>query len=103
MTRGKEQETTTTTSGIRKKGTSIRAWLLLDETGETQVVEAGKHAITLLGRESDIVISLEHIKAIVTVHAVLLLNSRDPSVTPFVQELQARITRHHHATSSSKQ
>ncbi|KAG2409991.1 Magnesium transporter MRS2-3 Magnesium Transporter [Vigna angularis] len=37
---------------------------------------------------------------IITAHEVLLLNSRDPSVTPFVQELQARILRHHQAFSS---
>ncbi|XP_047179409.1 magnesium transporter MRS2-F-like, partial [Vigna umbellata] len=55
---------------------------------------------TLLGRERAIVINLERIKAIITAHEVLLLNSRDPSVTPFVQELQARILRHHQAFSS---
>jgi magnesium transporter len=43
---------------------------------------------------------LEHIKAIITANEVLLLNSRDPSVTPFVQELQARILRHHEATTN---
>nr|XP_015870635.1 magnesium transporter MRS2-3 isoform X2 [Ziziphus jujuba var. spinosa] len=73
--------------GLRKKGTGVRPWLLLDSTGQAQVVEAGKHAImrrtglpardlrildpllsypsTVLGRESAIVINLEHIKAII--------------------------------------
>ncbi|GKA36361.1 magnesium transporter MRS2-3-like protein [Tanacetum coccineum] len=42
---------------------------------------------TVLGREQAIVINLEHIKAIITAQEVLLLNLKDPSVTPFVDEL----------------
>lgn len=108
--------------GLRKKAAGIRPWLLLDSTGQAQVVEVGKHAImrrtglpardlrildpllsypsTVLGRERAIVINLEHIKAIITAQEVLLLNSRDPSVAPFVDELQHRILRHHQATNS---
>ncbi|OMO73852.1 Mg2+ transporter protein, CorA-like/Zinc transport protein ZntB [Corchorus capsularis] len=108
----------------RKKGTGVRAWLLLDSTSQTQVVEAGKHAImrrtglpardlrildpllsypsTILGRERAIVINLEHIKAIITSQEVLLLNSKDPSVTPFVDELQSRILCHYQATKAQE-
>ncbi|KAG8650581.1 magnesium transporter MRS2-3 isoform X3 [Manihot esculenta] len=109
---------------VRKKGTGVRAWLLLDNTGQAQVVEAGKHAImrrtglpardlrildpqlsypsTILGRERAIVINLEHIKAIITAQEVLLLNSRDPSVTPFVEELQRRLACHYKATEAQE-
>ncbi|XP_074312749.1 magnesium transporter MRS2-3-like [Silene latifolia] len=106
--------------GHRKKGMGVRAWLVLDQTGQGQVVEAGKHSImrrtglpardlrildpllsypsTVLGREKAIVINLEHIKAIITAQEVLLLNSKDPSVTPFVDELQRRLLRLFQAT-----
>nr|POE78686.1 magnesium transporter mrs2-3 [Quercus suber] len=44
----------------------------------------------------------KHIKAIITVQEVLLPNSHDPSVTPFVEEFQRRILRHHHATTAQE-
>lgn len=55
---------------------------------------------TVLGRERAIVINLEHIKAIITAQEVLLLNSQDPSVTPFVDELQRRVLLHYQANQS---
>ncbi|KAH9695114.1 Magnesium transporter MRS2-3 [Citrus sinensis] len=114
----------TSVGGIRKKVAGVRPWLVLDSTGQTQVVEAGKHAImrrtglpardlrildpmlsypsTILGRESAIVINLEQIKAIITAQEVLLLNSRDPSVAPFVEELKRRILCHYQATKAQE-
>ncbi|XP_015576614.1 magnesium transporter MRS2-3 [Ricinus communis] len=120
--------TQTTTTAVlpitRKKGTGVRAWLLLDSRGQTQIIEAGKHAImrrtglpardlrildpqlsypsTVLGRERAIVINLEHIKAIITSQEVLLLNSKDPSVIPFVDELQRRLSCHYNATKAQE-
>ncbi|KAH9754800.1 Magnesium transporter MRS2-3 [Citrus sinensis] len=114
----------TSVGGVRKKVAGVRPWLVLDSTGQTQVVEAGKHAImrrtglpardlrildpmlsypsTILGRESAIVINLEQIKDIITAQEVLLLNSRDPSVAPFVEELKRRILCHYQATKAQE-
>ncbi|KFK31826.1 hypothetical protein AALP_AA6G163500 [Arabis alpina] len=102
----------------RKKGVGVRQWLVLSSSGQAQLTEVGKHKImrqtglpardlrildpllsypsAVLGREKAIVINLEHIKAIITAQEVLLLNSKDPSVSPFIDELQRRIIRHHH-------
>ncbi|KAJ8769068.1 hypothetical protein K2173_024064 [Erythroxylum novogranatense] len=108
------------TFSVRQKGTGVRAWLLLDSSGLSQVLEEGKYATmrrtglpardlrildpllsypsTVLGRERAIVIKLEHIKAIITAHEVLLLNSKDPSVVSFVEELRRRLTSRYEAT-----
>eukprot|EP00268_Persea_americana_P018244 TRINITY_DN1903_c0_g1_i1.p1 TRINITY_DN1903_c0_g1~~TRINITY_DN1903_c0_g1_i1.p1 ORF type:complete len:497 (-),score=122.61 TRINITY_DN1903_c0_g1_i1:795-2285(-) len=110
--------------GLRKKAIGVRPWLLIDASGQAQVVEAGKHSImrrtglpardlrildpllsyssTVLGRERAIVINLEHIKAIITAQEVLLLNSKDPSVIPFIDELQLRFSRLHQATKNQE-
>lgn len=102
--------------GLRKKGISVRTWLTISIDGGVQMVEAGKHAImrraglpgrdlrildpmlsypsTILGRERAIVLNLEHIKAIITAQEVLLLNSKDPAVAPFVADLQQRLPPH---------
>ncbi|CAA7036567.1 unnamed protein product [Microthlaspi erraticum] len=112
--------TPTYPAGGRKKGVGARPWLVLHSSGQAKIEEVGKHAImrrtglpardlrildpllsypsTVLGRERAIVINLEHIKAIITAQEVLLLNSKDPSVSPFIDELQRRILCHHHAT-----
>ncbi|EFJ18182.1 hypothetical protein SELMODRAFT_53759, partial [Selaginella moellendorffii] len=104
--------------GMRKKGMGVRMWLVINSSG-VQRLEAGKHAImrrtslpardlrildpllsypsTILGRERAIVVNLEHIKAIISAHEVLLLNSKDPLVAPFVDELRGRLPVHYNA------
>jgi len=96
-----------------------RTWLMMGSEGQRQMVEASRQLImqrtgltardlrildpmlsyssTIVGRDRAMVLNLEQIKAIITAHEVLLLNSRDPSVIPFVDELHAQIL-HHHTT-----
>ncbi|KAG5398240.1 hypothetical protein IGI04_020054 [Brassica rapa subsp. trilocularis] len=119
------QPTPTYPAGARKKGVGVRTWLVLCSRGQAQTTEVGKHAImrrtglpardlrildpllsypsTVLGRERAIVINLEHIKAIITAQEVLLLNSKDPSVAPFIDELQRRILCHYRATKPKEE
>ncbi|XP_045786767.1 magnesium transporter MRS2-3-like [Trifolium pratense] len=102
---------------IGRKGSMARTWLMMSSEGQRQMVEAGRQSImrrtgltardlrnldpmlsypsTIVGRDKAMVLNLEQIKAIITAHEVLLLNSRDPSVIPFVDELHARILNHH--------
>lgn len=97
-----------------RKGLGLRTWLVVSESGQSRVEEVGKHVImrrtglpardlrvldpllsypsSILGRERAIVINLEHIKAIVTAKEVLMLNSTNPLVVQFVQDLQHRIS-----------
>ncbi|CAL9070064.1 unnamed protein product [Musa banksii] len=98
----------------RRKGTVNRAWLVVSDSGRSYHEEVGKHSImrrtglpardlrvldpllsypsTILGRERAIVINLEHIKAVITATEVLIPNSSDPLVAPFVQDLQSRVS-----------
>ncbi|URE03675.1 Magnesium transporter [Musa troglodytarum] len=104
---------TPTASAGRRKGTVNREWLVVSDSGRSYHEEVGKHSImrrtglpardlrvldpllsypsTILGRERAIVINLEHIKAIITATEVLVPNSKDPLVAPFVQDLQSRV------------
>ncbi|KAG0488027.1 hypothetical protein HPP92_006838 [Vanilla planifolia] len=99
--------------GRRKTTAGIRAWLVVSDSGQTYLEEAGKQSImrrtglpardlrvldpqlsypsTILGRERAIVINLEHIKAVITATEVLVPNSKDPLVAPFVHDLQSRV------------
>ncbi|MCL7025453.1 hypothetical protein MKW94_006209 [Papaver nudicaule] len=98
----------------RRKGTGIRSWLVVSDTGKSQVEEIGKHPImrrtglpardlrildpvlshpsTILGREKAIVVNLEQIKAIITATEVFVLNFKDPVVYPFVHDLQQKVS-----------
>ncbi|KAG1328001.1 magnesium transporter MRS2-F [Cocos nucifera] len=101
-------------SAGRRKGTPSRPWLVVSDSGQACFEEVGKHSImqrtgipaqdlrlldpllsypsTILGRERAIVLNLEHIKAIITATEVLILNSKDPMVAPFVHDLQSRLS-----------
>ncbi|THG17670.1 hypothetical protein TEA_014779 [Camellia sinensis var. sinensis] len=98
----------------RRKGIGTRVWLVVSESGHTHIEEVGKHSImrrtglpardlrvldpmlsypsTILGRERAIVINLEHIMAIITAKEVLMVNSTNPLVVQFVQDLQERVS-----------
>ncbi|KAK6912712.1 hypothetical protein RJ641_022313 [Dillenia turbinata] len=98
----------------RRKGTGVRQWLVISEDGECCLQEVGKHCImkrtglphrdlrvldpmlsysaSILGRERAIVINLEHIKAIITAKEVLMLNSTNPRVSFFVDDLRHRVS-----------
>ncbi|XP_030464938.1 magnesium transporter MRS2-3-like [Syzygium oleosum] len=105
----------------RKKGIGIKTWLVVDSTGQDQLIDAGKHTIirrtglsardlrildpslsypsAVTGRERALVIKLEHIKGVITAKDVWLLNSKDPAVAPFVEELKNRCSHHHQANA----
>ncbi|XP_072984842.1 magnesium transporter MRS2-I-like isoform X1 [Typha latifolia] len=98
---------------IKKKAATSRSWILLDSTGEGTILDLDKYAImhrveihardlrildpllsypsTILGRETAIVLNLEHIKAIITAEEVLLRDPTDDNVVPIVEELRRRL------------
>ncbi|XP_059656340.1 magnesium transporter MRS2-F-like [Cornus florida] len=98
----------------RRKGIGTRVWLVVSESGDLRLEEVGKHSImrrtglpgrdlrvldpmlsypsTILGRERAIVINLEHIKAIITAKEVLMVNTTNPLVVQFVEDLQHRVS-----------
>lgn len=98
----------------RRKGIGTRVWLIVSESGQSQLEEIEKHCImrrtglpardlrvldpvlsypsSILGRERAIVLNLEHIKAIITAKEVLMINTNSPLVYQFVQDLQHRVS-----------
>ncbi|KAK6927395.1 Mg2+ transporter protein, CorA-like/Zinc transport protein ZntB [Dillenia turbinata] len=109
-----EEDLNSTIHLPRRKGTGVRQWLVISEYGERESQEVGKHYImkrtglphrdlrvldpklsypsSILGRERAIVINLEHIKAIITAKEVLILNSTNPLVALFVDDLRHRVS-----------
>ncbi|XP_058191791.1 magnesium transporter MRS2-F-like isoform X3 [Rhododendron vialii] len=97
----------------RTTNIATKSWLVISVFGEARVEEAGKHHIrrrtgipgrdlrildpalsypsSVLGRERAIVVNLENIKAIITASEMLLLNPRDPSLSPFVSDLEHKL------------
>ncbi|CAK9151149.1 unnamed protein product [Ilex paraguariensis] len=97
-----------------KSFVETRPWLVVSEAGKSYVEEVGKHAImrrtrvsardlrildpklsytaTILGRQKAIVVNLESIRAIITANETLILNPMDPSVSPFVRDLELKLS-----------
>ncbi|KAG5525880.1 hypothetical protein RHGRI_032243 [Rhododendron griersonianum] len=97
----------------RTSSIATKPWLVISAFGKSRVEEAGKHHIrrrtgipardlrildpalsypsSVLGRERAIVVNLENIKAIITASEMLLLNPRDPSLSPFVSDLEHKL------------
>ncbi|PKA57612.1 Magnesium transporter MRS2-10 [Apostasia shenzhenica] len=101
-------------TGLKKRGQGLRSWIRVDATsGASQEVEVDKFTImrrcdlpardlrlldplfvypsTILGRERAIVVNLEQIRCIITADEVLLLNSLDPYVLQYVEEIRRRL------------
>ena len=107
----------------RKQAAATKTWLIIDSTGQSQSTNARKHAImrrtglskrdlrildpmllypaAIMGREKAVVINLEYVKGMITPQDVWLLNSKDPAVALFVEELQRRL-KHYHQTKGVK-
>ncbi|KAL2941932.1 Magnesium transporter MRS2-F [Bienertia sinuspersici] len=103
----------TSQQGRRRQGLGTRVWLVVTDTADYRLDEVSKHQImrrtglpardlraldpvlsypsSILGRERAIVVNLEHIKAIITATQVLMLNSSNPLVVDFVDDLRHRI------------
>ncbi|XP_058189497.1 magnesium transporter MRS2-3-like [Rhododendron vialii] len=107
----------------RTTNVASKSWLVISVSGKSRIEEAGKHHIrrrtgipgrdlrildpalsypsSVLGRERAIVVNLENIKAIVTASEMLLLNPRDPSLSPFVSDLEHKLCNLDHSNMRS--
>ncbi|KAJ3677891.1 hypothetical protein LUZ60_001694 [Juncus effusus] len=111
---GRTQTPAAPGGGRRKAAAAAtREWLVVSPTGGANLEEVGKHQVmdrtglpardlrlldpnlsypsSILGRERAIVVNLERFRAVITAHEVLVPNSKDPIVAPFVRELQSRV------------
>lgn len=99
---------------LPETGQGLRSWILIDASGNSQVIEVDKLSIfgcygisardlrildplffyptTILGRDEAIVANLENIRCIITADQVLVLNSLDKNVLQYVKELKKRLT-----------
>uniref|UniRef100_A0A6V7QRR6 Magnesium transporter n=1 Tax=Ananas comosus var. bracteatus TaxID=296719 RepID=A0A6V7QRR6_ANACO len=99
--------------GVKKAAAAARNWILFDSNGEGTILDVDKYAImhrveinardlrildpllsypsAILGRETAIVLNLEHIKAIITAEEVLLRDPTDENVVPIMEELRRRL------------
>eukprot|EP00878_Enallax_costatus_P015018 GHUV01015725.1.p1 GENE.GHUV01015725.1~~GHUV01015725.1.p1 ORF type:complete len:308 (+),score=82.34 GHUV01015725.1:374-1297(+) len=115
----KSQSTKPGAAKNKKKASAavnVRNWLRIDQNGETSMMQADKYKLThklgvqgrdlrimdpslatsypsaILCREKALVVSLEHIKVIITTNNVLVMNPEDENVLPFITELKMKIS-----------
>lgn len=117
-TNGKSQSKPGTAKNKKKASSAVnvRNWLRIDQNGETSMMQADKYKLThklgvqgrdlrimdpslatsypsaILCRDKALVISLEHIKVIITTGNVLVMNPEDENVLPFITELKMKIS-----------
>lgn len=103
------------TAVTRKSQAHMRSWLQLEQDAESgTMIQADKYRLThklgvqgrdlrimdslasgcpaaILCRDKALVVSLEHIKVIITTNSVLVMNPEDEDVLPFITELKMKL------------
>ncbi|KAL3690804.1 hypothetical protein R1sor_004455 [Riccia sorocarpa] len=106
---------------VKKKKPGFRQWLRFDSSGAMELLELDRNAIMerlsipardlrilgpvfsqsshILARERAMIVNLEFIRAIVTAEEVFILETSDPDVHPFVDQLKEHFAARYHSAS----